>query len=61
MLMPENIKSSIDTIYNAVNDGKISIERIDESVKRILSLKYKMGLLDKESVLYNKKRKIIRR
>lgn len=61
MLMPKNIKSSIDTIYNAVNDGKISIERIDESVKRILSLKYKMGLLDKESVLYNKKRKIIRR
>lgn len=61
MLMPKNIKSSIDTIYNAVNDGKISIERINESVKRILSLKYKMGLLDKESVLYNKKRKIIKR
>ncbi len=38
-LMPDNSKIAIDIIENLVNDGKVSIEQINESVKRILKLK----------------------
>ncbi|MFJ8063517.1 beta-N-acetylhexosaminidase [Psychrobacillus sp. NPDC096426] len=43
-----NIKKAIDAIVKAVNDGEISVERIDESVNRILSLKEKYNLTNKE-------------
>ena len=54
--MPNDIRISFNAIYNAVNDGKISINRINTSVRRILSLKLEMGLLDKEYLLYIKQR-----
>lgn len=40
-LMPSGIKTSIDKIERLVNEGKIKEERINESVKRILTLKNK--------------------
>ncbi|MCR4953562.1 MAG: glycoside hydrolase family 3 protein [Treponema sp.] len=40
----DDFESFISGIAQMVNDGIIPIEKIDESVKRILSLKYKYGL-----------------
>lgn len=59
MLMPTNVNVAFDTIYNAVNEGTISEERIDASVIRILSTKFDYGFFDKEYNDYinsNKKR-----
>ncbi len=45
MLMePFDWKTAIDNIILAVNNGDISMERIDDAVRRILVIKYKMGL-----------------
>lgn len=40
MLMPADFKSAVDALEQAVESGEISEERIDESVRRILILKY---------------------
>lgn len=40
MLMPEDFKSAVSDLEEAVENGEISEERIDESVRRILILKY---------------------
>ncbi len=40
------LQSIISNIENAVNDGRISIERIDESVMRVLNLKKALGLFE---------------
>ena len=42
---PSDVASMIQGITQAVNDGQISQQRIDDSVRRILMLKYQMGLL----------------
>ena len=47
MLMePNNYKESINAIVNNVNDGKISEERINEAVSRILTVKFDLGLFE---------------
>lgn len=61
ILMPNDIRISFNAIYNAVNDGKISINRINTSLRRILSLKLEMGLLDKEYLLYIKQRNALKK
>ena len=45
ILMPNGLGEAFDGILDAVETGKISRERLDESVYRILSYKYDMGLL----------------
>ncbi len=45
LLMPENLKEAHDGLLSAVKAGRITEERIDESVTRILSLKREMGLI----------------
>lgn len=40
LLMPSSPKSARDSLKNAVLSGRISEERIDESVRKILKLKY---------------------
>ncbi len=42
------LQAIIANIENAVNDGRIPMERIDQSVMRILSLKNALGLFDAE-------------
>lgn len=42
------LQSIISNIENAVNDGRISMERIDQSVMRVLELKKALGLFDAE-------------
>lgn len=41
-----NFKTMKNGILNAISNGEISEERINESVERILSVKYDMGLLE---------------
>ena len=41
LLMPSNLELAVDGILNAIEDGEITEERINESVKRILELKSK--------------------
>lgn len=40
LLMPSSSKEALSTIKQAVENGRISEERIDESVRKILKLKY---------------------
>ena len=42
ILMPYDFKSAYQGVIDAISNGKIAAERIDESVKRILQLKYVM-------------------
>lgn len=44
ILMPQDLRAAVSAVEQAVNDGTISQERIDRSVKRILDKKYEMGL-----------------
>lgn len=43
-----NVKKAIDSIIKAIEDGEIPEQRIDESVKRILSIKKKYNLSNKQ-------------
>lgn len=45
LLMPENLETAYNGLLDAVKSGRISEERIDESVERIMSLKREMGLI----------------
>lgn len=46
LLMPYNYKQAFDGVLSAVENKTISESRLDESVRRILSLKQKYGLLN---------------
>ncbi|GAA1707802.1 glycoside hydrolase family 3 protein [Isoptericola hypogeus] len=46
MLMPPNLRVAYDGVIAAVADGEITVERIDDSVRRILEMKEKRGVLD---------------
>ncbi|MDE7228980.1 MAG: glycoside hydrolase family 3 protein [Oscillospiraceae bacterium] len=46
ILSPMDLDAAVEGVYNAVLSGKISEERINESVTRILELKQRMGLLN---------------
>ena len=52
ILMPQDITEAFNTINRAVNEGKISEDRINQSVLRILSTKFDYGLLEKEYANY---------
>ncbi|MCK1997268.1 beta-N-acetylhexosaminidase [Psychrobacillus psychrodurans] len=43
-----NVKKTVDAILKAIEDGEITEQRIDESVKRILSIKKKYNLSNKQ-------------
>lgn len=45
LLCPENPKEAIDALLNAVEEGSISEQRIDESVQRILAAKINRGII----------------
>ena len=44
LLMPVSLDEAYSSIANAVSDGTISEDRIDQSVKRILNAKMRRGL-----------------
>jgi beta-N-acetylhexosaminidase len=43
--MPANPSEAIEAVYDAVRTGEISEKKIDESLMRILKVKYKKGLI----------------
>ena len=44
MLMSEDVGIGVDKIIDALNNGEITDERLEHSVKKILQAKYKVGL-----------------
>ncbi|QNK62945.1 glycoside hydrolase family 3 [Pedobacter sp. PAMC26386] len=48
--LSENSKRAIKLVRNAVREGKISIDRIDESVRKILLAKYWAGVYKRDTV-----------
>jgi len=66
ILMPTDPKDALNTIERLVNNGNVTEDRINESVKRILKLKYKKNMdkekeLNKESIGSQKHIDIINR
>ncbi len=47
--MPYDLTNAVVGIRTAVESGEISEERIDESVRKILSKKFDMGVIAVES------------
>ncbi len=45
LLLPNEFTAAFDAVVNAVENGTITQERLDESVTRILTLKYKYNLM----------------
>lgn len=45
LLMPADARLAIEGVYAAVESGRLSQERIDESVRRILTQKVRQGLI----------------
>lgn len=45
LLIPKNFSNGYKGVIEALKSGEVTPERIDESVRRILMLKYDMGLL----------------
>ncbi len=45
LLMPENLDSAYNAVLNAVKSGEISEERLNESVKKIIDIKLKRGIM----------------
>ncbi|MFL6336835.1 MAG: glycoside hydrolase family 3 protein [Pyrinomonadaceae bacterium] len=49
-LTPPELKPALDALEEAVKSGRLSIERVDESVRRILRAKYGLGLAGRRTV-----------
>ncbi len=45
-MQPNNYLQFIDALKQSVNDGSVSMERIDDAVSRILRIKFQMGLFE---------------
>ena len=45
VLMPADLAEAANALTEAIKDGTISEERVNESLNRILSLKYDKGLI----------------
>ncbi|HEX8395929.1 MAG TPA: glycoside hydrolase family 3 N-terminal domain-containing protein [Pyrinomonadaceae bacterium] len=58
-LLPPDPKGTIDAVEQAVLRGEISREQIDDSVRRLLRAKYRVGLAKTRSVDLNAVNKII--
>ena len=50
VLLPADAKKTIDAIEAAVKSGELTEARIDESVRRLLSAKYRLGLTENRLV-----------
>ena len=51
-MIPYNFKFC-DYLIELVNEGEVSMDRIDEAVRRILRVKYELGLFEKPNTLLN--------
>ncbi len=58
-LLPPNVKETIDALETAVKKGEIPEKQIDDSVRRLLKVKYRIGLIQNHSVDLNQVSKLI--
>ncbi len=49
-LTPPELKASLDALEEAVNNNRLTRERVDESVRRILRAKHRLGLSERRTV-----------
>ena len=49
-LTPPELKASLDALEEAVNNRRLDSGRVDESVRRILRAKYRLGLAERRTV-----------
>ena len=49
-LTPPELKAALDALEEAVNKGRLTRERVDESVRRILRAKHRLGLSERRTV-----------
>lgn len=45
ILMPQNVQEAVSAVQTAVDDGKLTWERLEESLLRILTIKYAFGIM----------------
>jgi len=50
ILMPRDVKQAIDAIMRAIDEGRLTEARLDESVSRLLRLKENLGLAEDRTV-----------
>ena len=50
LVMPRDVKQAVDAIVSAIDEGRLTEARIDESVGRLLRLKEDLGLTEERSV-----------
>jgi len=50
ILMPRDVKAAIDAIVEAIDEGRLTEARLDESVGRLLRLKEDLGLAEERAV-----------
>lgn len=48
VMVPNNYKDFIQYLKELVNENRVSIERIDDAVRRILTVKFELGLFEKQ-------------
>ncbi len=46
VMVPDNYKALINGLTSLVNEGKVSMERIDDANRRILTMKFQLGLFE---------------
>lgn len=59
VLLPADAKKTIDAIEAAVKSGELTEARIDESVRRLLSAKYRLGLTENRLVDLTKVNQVV--
>ena len=59
LLMPSDIRGSIDAVVAGVNEGRYTEARLDRSVRRILSLKHRFGLHQTRLVSLDRVRAVV--
>ena len=50
LLLPNNLISAIDAVEKAVIDGKITTDKLDAAVRKVLQLKVEYGVFKQESI-----------
>ncbi len=58
-LLPPNVKATIDALETAVKTGEIPEKQIDDSVRRLLKVKYRIGLIQNHAVDLNKVNELV--
>jgi len=53
ILLPSNLKAGVKAIKNGIEDQSISMDRLENSVKRILRAKYTLGLHDWSAISHD--------